>query len=153
MKYSTVALVFIMHLMSKNSYRLHIQQKTCFTYKPDKMFALRDVTLSSIHESCVGCRRYRINTRLTNPRDHRSEARQLRTNSYFQITASEQWFNCLVQGQNDRFLPYLLGDSIHQPFSYWPNTLTTRLPAYDDYKQETGRENGRECVFKRLKYT
>ena len=32
----------------------------------------------------------------------------------------------LVQGQNDKFLPCQLGDSIQQPFGYWPNALTTR---------------------------
>ena len=39
----------------------------------------------------------------------------------------EQWVNCLVQGQ-DRYLPCQLGDSIQQPFRYWPNALTSRLP-------------------------
>ena len=34
-----------------------------------------------------------------------------------------------IQGQNDRFLPCQLRDSIQQPFGYWPNALTTRLPA------------------------
>ena len=41
----------------------------------------------------------------------------------------EQRVNCLAQGQNDRFLPCQLRESIQQPFSYWPNTQTTRLPA------------------------
>ena len=37
--------------------------------------------------------------------------------------------NCLVQGQNNRFVPCQLGDSIQKPFGYWPYALTTRLPA------------------------
>ena len=45
------------------------------------------------------------------------------------MTAKEQWVNCLVQGQNDRFLPCQLRDSILQPFGYKSNALTTRLPA------------------------
>ena len=39
------------------------------------------------------------------------------------------WVNCLVQGQNDKCLLWQLGDSIQQPLHYWPNALTTRLPA------------------------
>uniref|UniRef100_A0AAZ3PY84 pyruvate kinase n=1 Tax=Oncorhynchus tshawytscha TaxID=74940 RepID=A0AAZ3PY84_ONCTS len=41
----------------------------------------------------------------------------------------EQWVNCLVRGQNDRFLPCQLRDSILQPSGYKSNALTTRLPA------------------------
>jgi hypothetical protein len=41
----------------------------------------------------------------------------------------EQWDKWLVQGQNYRFEPCQLGDFIQQPFDYWPNALTTRLPA------------------------
>ena len=40
----------------------------------------------------------------------------------------EQWVNCLAQGQNGRFEPCQHGDS-NQPSSYWPNALTTTLPA------------------------
>jgi hypothetical protein len=45
------------------------------------------------------------------------------------MVAWDQYVNYLVQGQNDRYLPCHLGDLISQPFGYWPNALTTRLPA------------------------
>ena len=32
-------------------------------------------------------------------------------------------------GAEQQTVPCQLRDSIQQPFSYWPNTLTTRLPA------------------------
>jgi hypothetical protein len=35
----------------------------------------------------------------------------------------------LLKRQKERVLPCQLGDSIQQPFSYWLNALTTRLPA------------------------
>jgi hypothetical protein len=41
----------------------------------------------------------------------------------------EQWINCLVQGQNDIFLPCQLGDSIKQPFGHWPNALMLENPS------------------------
>ena len=36
------------------------------------------------------------------------------------------------QDQNNRFLPRQVRDLIQQPFGYWPNALTTRLPEYSD---------------------
>ena len=50
----------------------------------------------------------------------------------------EQWVNRLVQGLNDRFVPCQLWDLFQPHFSYWPNALTTRLPAAPkgDYFEE-----------------
>uniref|UniRef100_A0A4W5PI34 SPHK1 interactor, AKAP domain containing n=1 Tax=Hucho hucho TaxID=62062 RepID=A0A4W5PI34_9TELE len=39
-----------------------------------------------------------------------------------------QWVNCLFQGQNNRFLPCQLGDSIQEPFGYCPNKLASISP-------------------------
>ena len=55
------------------------------------------------------------------------QGKSVKNKFLFTMTAQEQWVTCFLQGKNDRF--FSCQDTIQQPFKYWPNALTTRLPA------------------------